>query len=326
MLSLRFQKEVRILRTSFFTPAAVSLLFFVALTETTFAMNAVTTAKIEKARERVLKGDRTGAIKSLRELSPESFSASAGGASKSSTKPKAKSADPSHELAQAWLEIAEVFLTDKGQNQFSLAESIWLTKPKDALELLTPLLKAEDGNIQVSRLGARSALRILDCVRADAFVQQVESFYPIGSEVKLLRLQTQDCSNGANSTLPSLKLSPETEPAELEGAYHLLAIKDALRKKDEKSAQGAISSWENSKTGSAANNPEFWYWKWKVSTNVATDAKHEAGHDRTAARKYLRLCSEMTPRRRKNLAAYPELCQSTETVESALKSSDKAGT
>jgi hypothetical protein len=321
MLKLRFRRGVRNMRTSFFILAHVFL--FVVETPRAVAINAVTSGKIEKARELVLKGDRTAAIKFLKDASRETPTVM--------SKSKSKHVESSQELTQAWLEIAEIFLTDKGQNQFSLAESIWLTKPKDALDVLTPLLKVEDGNLQVSRLGARSALRINDCVRADAFVQQAEIVFPLGPEVKLLRQQAQDCLNGTNAALPSLKISAESEATEVEGAFRLLAVKDALRRKDLKQARIAISAWETSKSASVADNPQFWYWKWRVSIfqsngETAPATGRDASRDRAAARKYLRLCSEMTPRRRKNFAIYPELCLATETVESDLKSSDKAGT
>lgn len=269
-----------------------------------FAANG-TSAKIEKARELVLKGDRTGAVKYLKELYRE------GGKETSGSKASRESA---REITQAWSEIAEVFLSDKGQNQYSLAESIWMTRPKDATDILLPLLKVEDGNVAVSRLGARAALRGLDCVKAENFVTQAETIYPLGNDVRLLRLQVQDCLNGSAPSVAALKLPTDIEWADLDSAIRLLTVKDAVRRKDLKSARTALAAWETM----ATDDPEYWYWRWRASP--------ETSRDRSAARKYLRLCTEMTPRRRKNLAMYPELCLHTETVESDLKSSEKSGT
>ncbi len=281
--------------------ASFILVVFVSLSVRTDALSPAGTARLEKARELVSKGERVAAVKILKE--------------------EKLSGDTAVDFTQAWQAIAEIFLTDKAQNQFSLAESIWLVKPKEALDLLTPLLKSEDANLQVSRLAARSALRILDCVRADSFVKQAELVFPIGPEVRLLALQVQDCSNGVNAQAPPLRLSPENEPLEIEGSVRLLAVKDALRKKDFKAARAALTAWENSRA-KPTDNPEFWYWRWRTSS-VAGPGE---AHDRISARKYLSLCSELTPRGRKNLATYPDLCANTETVESDLKSSDKAGT
>ncbi len=267
-----------------------------------FAASSAVTARIEKARETVLKGDRTAAIKilkdSLREVSRET---------------------PHPDIMQAWKEIAEVFLTDKGQNQFSLAESFWLLRPKEAAELLVPLLKTEDGNLAVSRLGARAALRSLDCVKAETFQQQAELTFPSSPEVKLLRLQIQDCTNGTSASAPPLKIPMESEWVDLDSAVRQLIVKDSIRRKDLKTARGSIAAWETmtSPIGPATDDPELFYWKWRLSP--------EASRDRTAARRYVRLCKEMTPRRRKNFAMYPELCLHTETVESDLKSSEKSG-
>ena len=266
------------------------------------AATPAVTAKIEKARETVLKGDRTAAIKilkeSMREVSRETVNS---------------------EILQAWKEIAEVFLTDKGQNQFSLAESFWLLRPKEAADLLVPLLKLEDGNLAVSRLGARASLRALDCVKAETFQTQAELTLPSASEVRLLRLQIQDCANGTSASASALKIPVEADWAELDSAIRELIVKDAVRRKDLKTAKASVAAWETMSTvsGPATDDPELFYWKWRVSP--------EASRDRTAGRRYVRLCKEMTPRRRKNFAMHPELCLHTETVESDLKSSEKSG-
>ena len=268
-------------------------------TERSLAAVGGVTAKIEKARELVLKGDRMGAIKALKELHHE--------ATKESVR----------ELQQAWLEVAEIFLSDKGQNQYSLAESIWLQRPKDAVDILNSLAKAEDGNLSVSRLGARAALRVTDCAKAEVFVQQAEQAYAVGPDVRLLRLQLQDCQKGTAASVSSPMVAIEVDGSELESSFRALAVKDALRRKDVKAAVSALTAWEQRAVLRAGDDPEYWYWKWKTSPPTL--------RDRNAARKYLRLCAEMTPRRRKTFASNPEFCLATETVESELKSSDKAG-
>lgn len=257
----------------------------------------------DKPRDLLVKGDRTGAIKLLKT------------AYRDSTKDQT-------EIAAAWREMAEMFLSDKGQNLYSLADSSWLTKPKDAADILLPVLKTEDGNLAVARLGARASLRAMDCARADIFVQQAELTYPIGADVKLMRLQVQDCLNGTNASAPALKVSSEGDWSEFDSALRLLVVKDAVRRKDLKAARAALVAWETQ----AAEDPEFWYWKWRLSREGVRETGPEASRDRTAARKYLRICRDLTPRRRKNFAMYPELCLYTETVESDLKSSEKSGT
>lgn len=271
-----------------------------------------TASRIEKAREIVLKGDRSGAMKVFKEHYREASPAG---------KNAAKARETSKEIAQSWKEAAEVFLTDKGQNQASLAESFWMMRPKDSVDLLLPLLKMEDGNLTVARLGARSALRAFDCAKADLFTQQAEATYGIGAEVKLLRLQVQDCFNGINANAPALNplgaLLTDADWVDLQPAVRVLQMKDSFRRKDLKEARAVLAAWDTVSSSPAHENPEYWYWKWRLSSETA--------RDRAAARKYLRLCNEMTPRRRKNFVMHSELCLHTETVESDLKSSDKSG-
>ena len=296
-------RGVRAKRALFFILAAFVLTALASSPILVVAAETLT-AKIEKARELVLKGERTAAVKMFKEFYRDSNSAKA-----------------SKEVLQAWREVAELFLTDKGQNQASLADSFWLTRPKDAADLLLPLMKVEDGNLGIARLGARSAIRSLDCARADIFATQAEATFPSGADVKLLRLQVQDCLNGANPNAVALKIAPngtasgDVDWNELEPAIHLLTVKDAFRRKDLKAARSELSLWE--KRPSTAEDPEFWYWKWKVSPETA--------RDRAAGRKYLGTCAELTVRRRKSFAMHPELCLHTESVESELKSGDKAG-
>ncbi len=255
--------------------------------------------RIEKARELVLKGDRTGAVKIFKELHREVAANLSSKAAK--------------EVDQSWREIAEVYLTDKSQNQASLAESFWLTRPKEAVDLLIPVLKLEDGNLSVAKIGARAALRALDCTRAETLVAQAEVTFPIGSEVKLLRMQALDCTNGSTPSAQAIETSGTW--GELEPAIRALVVKDALRRKDLKSARTALSAWESA--AGANEDPQMWYWKWRISA--------EASRDRSSGRKFLRICTEMTARRRKNFAMHPDLCLQTESIESELKSSDKSG-
>jgi hypothetical protein len=268
------------------------------------------TARIEKARELVIKGERLSAVKIFKDLAQEVSS---------------NGSKNSREVMQAWREVAEVFLADKSQNQASLAESFWMTRPRDAADILIPILKTEESNLSVARLGARAALRSLDCAKAETFITQAELVLPSGADVKLLRLQLQDCVNGTSMAGGPLKIPltltgngpVDAEWAEFEPALRLLAIKDAFRRKDLKAAKVALSFWEAQASLAATENPEFWFWKWRISP--------EASRDRSAGREYLRICGKITTRRRKSLSLHPELCVHTETVESDLKTGEKSG-
>src|SRR4051812_46865563 len=105
-----FSKGVCAERAPFFVSAVIPILVFtcVAKSSATGANESVV-ARIERARELVLKGERTTDVKIFKELAHAS-------ATNKNTR----------EIMLAWRAAAEVFLTDKSQNQASLAESFWM--------------------------------------------------------------------------------------------------------------------------------------------------------------------------------------------------------
>ncbi len=313
--------------------------FLVFISATGFAqkqMNAQPKSQVkpvsERARELVLEGRRYEAIRIL----AQAYSALSveldlqAKIEKKSASSLASRLTSRTELLRTWDEIANVFLSDKAQNQFALAESLWLAKPKEAVELLQSVLPLEIGNVSVALLGARAALRSQDCSRAETFVKEAEKIYSPSVEVRLLRMQLQACLLSDQTSFPLLKfLSNDTSVdwGELDSAVRLLVVRDLWRRKDIKAAKAAVIAWETQ----APEDPEVWYWKWKTSEPIASKVIPALGpdvgsRDRTAARNYLRICHEMTPRRRKMFSMHPELCLATEFVESDLKSSEKSGT
>lgn len=264
---------------------------------------------IEKARELVMSGERMKALRLLRDAHREASKEINGKSNKKRQR----------EIAKAWEEIGFLFLSDRGQSQFSLAESVWFLRPKEAADILGAIGKSENGNVAIALLGGRSALRARDCALAQSFSEQADAGLPMHPEVRLLKLQVQDCINGTNAAAPALKTAAAGEGAEgaatpvIESAYRLLVVRDAVRRKDLRSARAALTAWETQ----ATDDPEMWYWKWMLSA--------PEGRDHSAARRYLRICAELTPRKRKNYFVHPELCSQTETVESELKASEKKG-
>lgn len=285
---------------------------------------------IEKARELVLAEKRPEAVKTL-SLAYAALSAEielqAKIEKKSTVAASGKSATRT-ELLRSWEEIATVFLSDKAQNQYALAESLWLSRPKEAIDLLQSITTLEIGNLSVALLGTRASLRAMDCSRAESFTKEAERIFAPSLEVRLIRLQVQSCLIKDQPSLPPLRIVSVDSPIDwgsLDSAIRLLVVKDLWRRKDAKGARAAVVAWE----AQAPEDPEVWYWKWKtsevVNSNAAGASPKAAARDRTAARNYLRICQEMTPRRRKLYAAHPELCLATESVESDLKSSEKSG-
>jgi hypothetical protein len=287
-------------------------------------------AAIESAKELVLDGRRMEAVRTLfavyTTLTTE-IELQAKLEKKTSAANSVKSATRV-ELLRSWEEIATVFLSDKAQNQYALAESLWFSKPKEAMDILQAVMPLEIGNLSIALLGARAALRALDCSRAETFSKEAEKIFAPSLEVRLIRLQLQSCLISDQPNLPPLKVVSNDYPIDwgaLDSAVRLLVVKDLWRRKDIKGARAAVVAWESQ----ASEDPEVWYWKWKTSdvldSKLSGATSTAAVRDRQAARNYLRICSEMTPRRRKIYSVHPELCLATESVESDLKSSEKSG-
>lgn len=328
---------------SFFLKACASRAFFIAAISCGVLIGSAALASTgksslktdvkaatEKAKELVLAGKRLEAVRSLSAvyttLTTE-IELQAKIEKKPSTANSVKSA-ARVELLRNWEEIATVFLSDKAQNQYALAESLWFSKPKEAMDILQAVGPLEVGNLSIALLGARAALRALDCGRAEAFFKEAERIFAPGLEVRLIRLQLQSCLINDQPNLPPLKIVSNDYPIDwgaLDSAIRLLVVKDLWRRKDTKGARAAVVAWESQ----APEDPEVWYWKWKTSealdTKLSGANSTAAVRDRQAARNYLRICSEMTPRRRKIYSVHPELCLATESVESDLKSSEKSG-
>lgn len=301
--------------------SAILLAIVIVSPATLASPKSAMNAQLEQARELVLKGEKLEALSGLSKFYKGGFEASA--------KPSQRT-----EFLKTWEEIANLFLTDKAQNHFSLAESLWMSRPKEAVEFLQTASQQEPGNLQIAILGARSALRAQDCVRADAFSKEAEKIFAPGLEARLVRLQAQLCALRTLAQAPALTIKPLSDAGEswgeFDSAVRALVVGDLWRRGEVKAAKAAVTAWETQ----AASDPEMWYWKWKVSDaetddigskSSKTSGRGAKAKDRTAARSYLRICNELTPRRRKSFSMHPELCLWTETVESDLKSGEKQG-
>lgn len=250
--------------------------------------------QIETARELVLGNKRLDALKKLRAI------------------PVGRNGLRDPRVERAAIEIAHLFLAEKANAQYAVAEAIWMSRPKEALEILQALMAAGSaeppGNILLPVLGARAALRSADCSRASTMVKQADSIWKT-PEVFLLSIQVQDCQNEASASAPEIRIPDGEDLTEVGMPVKLVLIRDALRRKDFKTAKAQLAIVE----AQTPDNPELWNLRWRTF------------FDRGDARRYLRLCSELTPKRRERFKLQPDLCLAVESVESELKSGDKSG-
>ncbi|GEM_PF-5862149 len=297
---------------------------------------------VTKSRELLLKNDRAGALQLLTQaLGGTPSTVLKSGQNKSSgvkvaTAPKAATLTRAQrqELLTALRETREIFLTERGQAQYSLAASLWLQKPREALQALESAQASEKGNSLVTQLMARAWLRVQDCARAKRELQTLASAQAgeaagLSAEVQLLQLQQQLCGWEQESTTKIFKApqSPELLPYEI--FIKRLVFKDAIRRRDLKSAQATIAAWE----AIDPQDPELWWAKWRASRStdaaagrVGQEGSMEAENplgDFNAGRKYISMCTDLSPRRRAKYELDPELCERVDKVESELKNMEQ---
>lgn len=211
------------------------------------------------------------------------------------------------ELTRSLDDLMTTFYTERAQSTFTAAESNLPDKPKEAIEGFTEALRLEDGNVTILKALSRAHLSLGECDKADGFVRAAEGLDPYAPEVQLLRLQVLDCQK---SSLLAEKLAGPLDPAvDVRG----LQIKDFLRRDEIKRAKAVDEQWEKS----APEYPEVYYWKWMISKTE--DGSGPAKPDRAAAQKYVQLCQNLTPRKRKSYNLDVDLCKGKEAVDAFLK-------
>lgn len=246
---------------------------------------------ITKARNLILQRDRAQASQVLQ----------------LALKRETRGSGPHRELVRTLDELMGMFLTEKGQHLFSLADAAVETKPREAIESYQAALRAEDGNTAVLVALARAYLLVGECDRADPMVKQAERVHPFSVEIRLLRLQVAECRNHPEQTAELLALT-DVDLAPVETFVRGLQIKDVLRRNEVKKARTLLQSWEQAHP----DYPEVFYWKWKMSMD-------QPDADRAAALKYVLLCQNLTPRKKKSFMLDLDLCKGKEKVESYLK-------
>jgi tetratricopeptide (TPR) repeat protein len=217
------------------------------------------------------------------------------------------------ELTKALDELTSVFYTERAQSTFVAGESALPLKPKEAIESFNESLRLEDANVAVLKALARTHLLLDECDKAEGFIKTAESLNPLSSETALLRLQVYACSKNAN--LLAAKLM--TIASDL-GSYEKFArgiqVRELIAKPDVTGAKALIGKWESETN----DYPEIQYWKWELSRLAKSP-------DRGAAVRYIQLCQNLTPRKRKSYSFDVELCKGKPTVDEFLKATNTQG-
>ena len=332
-LKLRMKLIFDRLNRLFFSKAVLPTASFVSLILVLSGPVGAETAAVMKSRELLLKNDRAAALLQLQQalrVTPATNPRSPIARSSTLSKPAPLSRAQRGEVLAALRETREIFLTERGQAQYSIATSVWLQKPRDAIQALEAAQAVEKGNSLVAQLTARALLRLQDCARARREVQTLVaaegvSAGDLSAEAQLLQLQLQFCAWEQDTSSKTFR--PPQSPALIAFEIFIkrLVFRDAIRRRDLSAAQAAISAWE----AVDPKDPELWWAKWRFSRTV--DAKPEpadgigqdgSNHmkgDANAGRKYISMCADLPPRRRGKYELDPELCDRVSKVESELR-------
>lgn len=216
------------------------------------------------------------------------------------------------ELVAAIDELSGAFYTEKAQSLFLLADGLEYEKPKESIEKLNEALRLEEGNVSILKALGRSHLRLGECSSASKHIFTARELNPYSAEIRLLNLQLADCEKNAEQLTALLSSKPdESDPSERFSKG--IRLRELQRKGDLKGAKTLLAAWE----AAQPDYPEVYLWKWALSGNSPTD--------RVAARKYMSLCQNLTPRKKKSYNLDLELCKSVEKVDEALKSASSEG-
>ncbi len=216
------------------------------------------------------------------------------------------------ELVAALDELSGAFYTEKAQSLFLLADGLEYEKPKESIDKLNEALRLEEGNVSILKALGRSHLRLADCGAASKQIAAAKELNPFSSDIRLLSLQLADCEKNYDQLTLFLSVKPDENDAN-ERFTKGIRLRELQRKNDLKGAKSLLAAWE----AAAPEYPEVYYWKWTLSGDTPTD--------RAAAQKYMSLCQNLTPRKKKSYNLDLELCKSVEKVDEALKTAAAEG-
>lgn len=235
---------------------------------------------ITSARELLLKKDRVGASQIL----VEAFG---------------KASGPGKvEIARELERLTSVFLTEQGQKNFELAESMLYEAQSGAEAKYEEALVLEPGNVQVLMGLVRAKMTAGDCAGAEESLNEVEKINPILPEKKIFRYKTALC-------LKKPLVGVENDPAfkgDLKVALKLVQIENLFNIQKIKEALAHLKEIQSNPL------PEVSYWQYKLHEN-------EPALGSEAAQKYADACKSISPSMRRQFKLEPRLCKKTEEVE-----------
>lgn len=258
-------------------------------------------AVVEQARENLSqKHDRTGAVKLLLEAIEDE-----------------KVVSKKQELIKEVQRISKIFISNEGQKQFELAESLRYSGQGAYLSKYQEALKTEGPNVVVLLGQALGYLGMKNCKFAKEVLDEIASINPFWEEAKLLRDRTEVCL-GQPKSEGQTKVEAES-PKEL-ALYKKIML--AQRAFNEGQLQSSLK-WAREAITSDPSFPMGYFWAWRAITKEE-DVKEGELVGLDEAQNYLAICKGLSPAVKRKYYLEPDICTETESVEDFVKKMESA--
>lgn len=273
--------------------AIVAALFFFSHTALEFSAKAETYKDIiEKAQVLASQKERSQAITLL---------------NSAIKKENKKNSGASRELYQSIEDISSLFYSDKAQQLYELALSLYSTDSNLALAKLAEASKLENDNLTILIETARISSGA-DCAMISKQFQKLQETNPYSELVQLALLQAAVC-NGEFDKYVQLKTFPIEAKSEALQIFWLDAeIEYLLKQNQTRKAKDILNQMQKL----SKNYPSLWYWTWKLES----DSKQKA--DKSGP-KYISSCKSISTREERQFRINPMVCRRVAEVESYLK-------
>lgn len=211
------------------------------------------------------------------------------------------------ELKKTASEVANVFFSDKAQQQFEIGVSLRKTDLNQSLDKLTEASRIENDNFSIANEMARLMIAKGECKNAQDIVQRQLGLVRFDEELKLSLAQAQVCQKrwvDYQKTAESvgIKKSPQYK------FWLPLEINKHLAGKSFSKAQEALATLKKLDE----KYPEVSYWTWKID-------QEQKKVNVTAGQKYVMACKNISANQYRQYMIDPMLCRHLSEVESELK-------
>lgn len=209
-------------------------------------------------------------------------------------------------ILQELSRVSSLFLTNDGQKNFELAESIRLSGQTGYQAKYDEALLTEDNNLQILIGQALGLIAAKNCKEARTAIDRGEKVNPYSEEIKILKMKTSLCVGGVE--IPTEQISAiEAVTRSRAIALSILAQYYFQEKKYDLALIKAREAMNAETT-----LPTGYYYAWKVLSQNLNEGLDEA-------QSFLNLCKSINSKMRKKFYLDPLLCEGEDTVQEFIK-------